>query len=70
MLMLTGHHKTTDTQYLLIVSKSMREVSHGVFTVALSSNEAEFIALTHAMKEALWLQNFTIEVIQPLKSPI
>ena len=38
--------------------------------VALSSTEAEFIALTHATKEALWLQNFITEVIQPLKSPI
>ena len=38
--------------------------------VALSSTEAEFIALNHAMKEALWLQNFIKEAIQPLKSPI
>ena len=36
----------------------------------LSSTEAEFIALTHATKEALWLEHFIIEVIQPLKSPI
>ena len=34
--------------------------------VTLSSTEAEFIALTHATKEALWLQNFITEVIQPL----
>ena len=38
--------------------------------VALSSTKAEFIALTHAMKEALWLQNFIKEVMQPLESPI
>ena len=38
--------------------------------VALSSTEAEFIGLTHAMKEALWLQHFITEVLQPLKSPI
>ena len=38
--------------------------------VTLSSTKAEFIALTHAMKEALWLQNFITEVIGPLKSPI
>ena len=37
--------------------------------VALSST-AEFIALTHVMKEALWLQNFIKEVMQPLESPI
>ena len=38
--------------------------------VTLSSTEAEFIVLTHAMKEALCLQHFITEVIQPLKSPI
>ena len=38
--------------------------------VALSSTEAEFIALTHVTKEALWLEHFITEVIQPLKSPI
>ena len=38
--------------------------------VALLSTEAEFIALTHVAKEALWLLHFITEVIQPLKSPI
>ena len=38
--------------------------------VALSSTEAEFIALTNTTKEALWLQHFITEVLQPLKSPI
>ena len=36
MLMLTGHHKTTDTQYLLTFSKLMEEVSHGVVKVEYS----------------------------------
>ena len=36
----------------------------------LSSTEAEFIALTHVTKEALWLQRFITEIFQPLKSPI
>ena len=35
--------------------------------VALSSTEAEFIALTHATKEALWLQHFIMEIFQPLE---
>ena len=30
--------------------------------IALSSTEAEYIAQTHAVKEALWLQNFVSEV--------
>ena len=38
--------------------------------VTLLSTEAEFIALTHAAKEALWLHHFITEVIKPLKSPI
>ena len=38
--------------------------------VALSSTEAEFIALNHVTKEALCLQHFITEVVQPLKSPI
>ena len=37
---------------------------------ALSLTESEFIALTHAAEEALWLQHFIAEVLQPLKSPI
>ena len=38
--------------------------------VVLSSTEAEFIALTHTTKEALWLQHFITDVLQPLNSPI
>ena len=38
--------------------------------VAVLSTEAEFIALTHAAKEALWLHHFITEVIQPLESHI
>ena len=37
--------------------------------VALSSTKAEFIALTHVAKEALWLEHFITEIIQPLKLP-
>ena len=38
--------------------------------VALSSTEAKFITLTHATKEALWLQHFITEIFQPLEFPI
>ena len=38
--------------------------------VALSSTEAEFIALTHVTKEALWLHHFVTEVFQLLKGLI
>jgi hypothetical protein len=33
--------------------------------VALSSTEAEYIALTHAAKEAKWLKSFLIEIYDP-----
>ena len=32
------------------------------YIIALSSTEAEYIAQTHAAKEAMWLQNFVDEV--------
>ena len=38
--------------------------------VALSSTEAEFIKLTHATKEALWLHHLITEIFQPLICPI
>ena len=38
--------------------------------VALSTTEAEFIAMTHATKEAIWLRIFITEIFQPLKYPI
>ena len=38
--------------------------------VALSSTEAEFIALAHATKEALWLRHFISEIFQPLNSAV
>ena len=75
MLMQIGHHKITGAPYQLTyifqidggsISRSCQKQN----IVALSSTEAEFIALTHATKEALWLQHFITEVIQPLKSPI
>jgi len=37
--------------------------------VALSSTEAEFIALTHATKEAIWLKQFITEVSSLLNCP-
>ena len=44
------------------------ELSETQNIVALSSTEAELIALTHATKEALWLQHFITEVFQRLYS--
>ena len=38
--------------------------------VTQSSTKAEFIALTHTTKEALWLHHFITEIFQLLKCPI
>jgi hypothetical protein len=38
--------------------------------VALSTTEAEYIAATHAAKEALWLRTFLAEITRPLIRPI
>jgi hypothetical protein len=38
--------------------------------VALSSTEAEYIALTHAAKEAMWLRSFLTDLKRPMTSPL
>ena len=37
--------------------------------VALSTTEAEYVAITHASKEALWLRSLLTQIFQPLSSP-
>jgi transposase InsO family protein len=38
--------------------------------VALSTAESEYIAMTHATKELLWIKSFISEVFRPLNNPI
>jgi hypothetical protein len=38
--------------------------------VALSTTEAEYIAATHAAKEAMWIRMFLSEIARPLAKPI
>ena len=38
--------------------------------VTLSTAEAEYVAATHAAKEAIWLRHFIGEVFRPLTNPI
>jgi hypothetical protein len=38
--------------------------------VALSTAESEYIAMTHAAKELIWIHSFLSEVFRPLESPI
>ena len=37
--------------------------------VSLSTTESEYIAVTHGMKEALWLRSLPSEVFDPIKPP-
>ena len=39
-------------------------------TISLSTTEAEYIALTHAAKEAIWFKNFLSEIFGPINHPI
>ena len=36
----------------------------------MSTTEAEYIALTHAAKEAIWLRNLISELFSPITTPI
>ena len=39
-------------------------------TISLSTTEAEYIALTHASKEAIWIRNFLSEIFGKMADPI
>ena len=38
--------------------------------VSLSTTESEYVAVTHATKEALWLRSLITEVFSPVEGPI
>jgi hypothetical protein len=45
-------------------------VSKKQATIALSSTEAEYMAVTHVIQEGLWLKSLLIELQVPLSLPI
>jgi hypothetical protein len=38
--------------------------------VSLSTTESEYVAITHASKEAIWIQMFVSNIFRPLTSPV
>ena len=67
---LQDHRHSISAYVFQIDSGSISRSCQKQTIVTLSSTEAEFIALTHAAKGALWLQHFITKVFQPLDSPI
>ena len=60
------HHHSTSGYIFTIDSGAMSWSSKKQPIVALSMMEAEYIAATHTVKEALWLHTFLAEITQPL----
>ena len=63
---LQDHRHSISAYVFQIDSGSISWSCQKQLIVTLSSTEAEFITLTHAAKEDLWLQHFITEVFQPL----
>jgi hypothetical protein len=62
----------TATQYQDVFTIDGRAVSWSSKKqpiVALSTTEAEYIAATHAVKEAIWIHMFLTEITRPLAHP-
>ncbi|XP_031776864.1 secreted RxLR effector protein 161-like [Nasonia vitripennis] len=65
-----GHDARSVSGYIFIMQGgAVSWNSRRQQTVALSSTEAEYLSLTAAAQEAIWLKNITVELeIQPRKS--
>ena len=62
--------KAVSSYTFLIDSGAVSWASKKQEIVSLSTTESEYIAATHATKEALWLRSFIGEVLVPLDKPI
>ena len=62
--------KAISSYTFLIDGGAMSWASKKQEIVLLSTTESEYITMTHATKEALWLQSFIGEVLAPLDAPI
>ena len=67
----TQEHRHAITGYtFLIDGEGISWSSKKQEIVTLSTTESEYVATTHAAKEAIWLHQFIGEVFQPLTNPI
>ena len=67
----TQEHRHAITGYaFLIDGGAVSWSSKKQEIVTLSTAESEYVAATHAAKEAIWLRRFIGEVFQPLTNPI
>lgn len=58
------------SSFAFLIGGAMSWSSKHQEIVALSTTEAEYVALTHVSKEAIWMRNFLTEVFKILEHPI
>ena len=63
------HRRAISGYAFIINSGTVSWSSHKQELVTLSTTKAEYVASTHAAKEAIWLCNFIGEVFLPLVEP-
>jgi transposase InsO family protein len=63
------HRKAISGYAFLINGGAVSWASKKQEIIALSTAEAEYVAITHAAKEAIWLRRLINELFQPFKSP-
>jgi len=63
------HRHSTSGYVFTIDGGAMSWSSKKQGIVALSTTEAEYVSLTHAAKETLWLRAFLAEIARPLRHP-
>jgi len=66
---LQEHRRTISGYAFIIDGGAISWSSRKQELITLSTTEAEYVASTHAAKEAIWLRNFIGEVFAPLTSP-
>jgi hypothetical protein len=69
MEVLQEHRKAISGYAFLIDGGAVSWAAKRQEIVALSTTEAEYVAATHAAKEAIWLRRLIGEVFRPLTAP-